>query len=162
MANVLKATQSLFPNIKAEMLENPTCLHLSGKFREVLPERGAQNQKSRLELFFLSNKKTAIVNAAQVLKIVDMYGAESDGWAGKPVVLYAEQVQAFGQTHNVIRIANMEKPDEKRQFQQYLKPPINMTNSPAQAQAEPLPELEEDDDEYNDDLIDAETGEILD
>jgi hypothetical protein len=168
--NVLKATTTLFPHIKAEMLEKPICLHLSGNFREVLPERGAQNQKSRLEIYFLNNSKTAVVNAAQVLKIVDMYGAESDAWQGQPVILYAEQVQAFGQTHNVIRIANMEKPDEKRLYGQYLKPAID-TSAPAinngapakrGKKVEPLPQIDFDDEpEPEPDTIDFETGELI-
>ena len=137
MANVLKMTNALFPHIKAEMLETPACLHLSGKYREVLPENGATNQKARLELFFVNSQKTAIVNATQVLKIVEMYGAESDGWEGKPIVLYADKIPAFGKTHNVVRVANMKNPDEKRAFQQYEKPASPPARGRKQSGAKP-------------------------
>ena len=122
--NVLKNTKKLFPHIKGAMLmERPVTLHLSGKWRELLPDANAKgDDKSRLEIYFQDNDKTAVVNATQVLKIVAMYGAESDNWVGQPVVLYAEEGVAFGNKYTAIRIADMTDAADKRNFGHFLKP----------------------------------------
>lgn len=141
--NVLKHTKKLFPHIKGAMLlERPVTLHLSGKWRELLPDQNAKgDDKSRLEIYFQDNDKTAVVNATQVLKIVAMYGAESDNWVGQPVVLYAEEGVAFGNKYVAIRVADMTDATDKRNFGRYLK----------KAKQAPEPVEQEVESEFDDD-----------
>lgn len=118
--NVLKQTKKLFPHLKGVMLKDkPVCMTLNGYVNEIMPDGNAD--KSRLEIGFKETSKTAVVNSNQILKIVDMYGEESDDWKGQKVVLYAEEGTAFGKSYCAIRVANMNDKDEKRAFGQYLK-----------------------------------------
>jgi hypothetical protein len=121
--NIFRNTEMLFPHIKGEMLrDNPVVLHLSGKYREILPDTKQGGNKSRLEIYFTDHKKTAIVNATQVLKIANMYGPETNDWAGKPVVLYAEDGAAFGNSYCAVRIADhLNDEGDKRSYGRLVK-----------------------------------------
>jgi hypothetical protein len=98
--NLLK-NDKLFPNIRGVMLKDkPVTLHLSGKVKITELQGG----DARVELAFSDHKKTAVVNRNQVLNIIEAYGPETDAWAGKPVVLYAEQGVWFGKRQWGIRV----------------------------------------------------------
>jgi hypothetical protein len=144
--NVLKQTDKLFPHLKGEMLADPTRMVLNGFVREVVAQDG---NSSRLEIGFEGSKKTAVVNAAQVLKLVSMFGAETEEWKGQAVVLYAERGSAFGSTYCAIRIADMNDSKEAGQYRRYLTAKAKAKPAPA-----PSPEPEPD-------TIDFETGELI-
>jgi hypothetical protein len=144
--NVLKQTDKLFPHLKGEMLADPTRMVLNGFVREVVAQDG---NSSRLEIGFEGSKKTAVVNAAQVLKLVSMFGAETEEWKGQAVVLYAERGSAFGSTYCAIRIADMNDSKEAGQYRRYLTAKAKAKPTPT-----PSPEPEQD-------TIDFETGELI-
>ena len=114
--NLLK-NDKLFPNIRGVMLKDrPVTLTLSGKVNITELQGG----DSRVELFFSDHKKTAVVNRNQALNIIEVYGPETNDWAGKPVVLFAEEGVWFGKRQFGIRVdaqatAKAHKAKQKRQ-----------------------------------------------
>ena len=50
-------------------------------------------------------KKRLLLNKTNAVSLVKLFGTETDNWVGKGVQLRPEMVNAFGQTHNVVRIA---------------------------------------------------------
>jgi hypothetical protein len=143
--NVLKQTDKLFPHLKGEMLADPTRMILNGYAREIMARDG---QSSTLEIGFEGSKKTAVVNATQVLKLIGMFGADTDDWKGQAVVLFAERGFAFGSSFCAVRIADMHDKDEAAQYKRYLT-----AKTKAKATPQPEPEPEPD--------IDFETGELI-
>ncbi len=114
--NLLK-NDKLFPNIRGVMLKDrPVTLTLSGKVNITELQGG----DSRVELFFSDHKKTAVINRNQALNIIEVYGPETSDWAGKPVVLFAEEGVWFGKRQFGIRVdaqatAKAHKAKQKRQ-----------------------------------------------
>ena len=114
--NLLK-NDKLFPNIRGVMLKDrPVTLTLSGKVNITELQGG----DSRVELFFSDHKKTAVINRNQALNIIEVYGPETNDWAGKPVVLFAEEGVWFGKRQFGIRVdaqatAKAHKAKQKRQ-----------------------------------------------
>ena len=114
--NLLK-NDKLFPNIRGVMLKDrPVTLTLSGKVN-ITELQGGDN---RVELFFSDHKKTAVINRNQALNIIEVYGPETNDWAGKPVVLFAEEGVWFGKRQFGIRVdaqatAKAHKAKQKRQ-----------------------------------------------
>ncbi len=99
--NLLK-NDLLFPHIKGVMLKDkPVTLTLSGKVNVVQ----SQGNKARVEVFFSDHKKSAIISPAQSLIIVDLYGPDSEGWAGKRIELYGEFGNYFGKDQWGIRVS---------------------------------------------------------
>lgn len=68
-------------------------------------EVGAQGEKKPV-LWFEGASKGLILNKTCALAIARLHGPDTDAWAGKPVTLYPTQVNAFGQTHDVVRVAD--------------------------------------------------------
>ncbi len=144
LMNLLK-NDKLFPNIRGVMLKDkPVTLTLSGRVNITELQGG----DSRVELFFSDHKKTAVVNRNQALNIIEVYGPETDDWAGKPVVLYAEEGVWFGKHQWGIRIdpkataraAKTKKPPHAAAVETALR---MVDKEEADAKAEPLFDLEE-------------------
>ena len=49
--------------------------------------------------------KRLLLNKTNAVALARLFGVETDGWKGQPVVLQAENVTAFGQVHCVVRVA---------------------------------------------------------
>jgi hypothetical protein len=118
--NIFKDTKKLFPHLRGAMLrEKPVVMALGSQYQEIMPK--GNEAKSRLEISFQGTKKLAIINATQALKLANMFGPETEDWAGCRVVLYAEDGHAFGNTYCAVRIADMTDQDERMKFGQFLE-----------------------------------------
>jgi len=67
-------------------------------------------------------RKRLLLNKTNAVALARLFGVETDGWKGQPVVLQAENVPAFGQVHCVVRVAGRG---------QLPKPASNGTAEPA-------------------------------
>ncbi len=50
-------------------------------------------------------RKRLLLNKTNAVALARLFGVETDGWKGQPVVLQAENVPAFRQVHCVVRVA---------------------------------------------------------
>lgn len=92
MANVYK-DKRLFSHIKGAMVRDKRItVTMDGSYGIV--EIGKDSAMA--EIGFDDHEKKALLNGNQVLRIAEVYGPESAGWKGKPVVLYAEYGEWFG------------------------------------------------------------------
>lgn len=55
-------------------------------------------------LHFTSAKKGMVLNLTNAKRIAKLYGDDMDDWIGKPIILYATEVEAFGETTMAIRV----------------------------------------------------------
>lgn len=72
------------------------------RLEEMQDNEGAKEDKP--VLYFNNVPKGMVLNKTNADRISAAYGDESDSWRGKPVVLYTEEVKAFGKTTNAIRL----------------------------------------------------------
>lgn len=68
-------------------------------------EVGAQTEQKPV-LWFDGASKGMILNKTCALAIARLHGPDTDAWIGQPIALYPTQVTAFGQTHDVVRVAD--------------------------------------------------------
>lgn len=109
----LLKSAALFPNIKGIMLKDEDMiLTLSGGVKEIAPD--AKGGRTRLELSFSDSPKTAIINANQLMKIINLYGDDTDHWNGKRVALYGEFGTWFGKSTWAIRVRDKAPAPVKR------------------------------------------------
>jgi hypothetical protein len=141
----LLKNDQLFPHIKAVMLKDKrVTLHLSNKVNIVTVKARARNEDDsyKAELHFTDRKKTAMLNEAQMLILIGIYGDDTDDWKGKPIVLYGEEGDWFGKHQWALRV------DEGAT---YAAIKAEAKKAP-KVESEPLPTFEKDIDES--DLID--------
>lgn len=62
------------------------------------------SKASKIAIYFVDTKKPLVVNKTMGKTISRLYGNRVSAWVGKPITLYSTQVNAFGETHDVIRI----------------------------------------------------------
>lgn len=55
-------------------------------------------------LYFVGKEKGVVLNKSNKNSIVDMYGAETDEWTGKPIELFTAYVDYQGKQTEAIRI----------------------------------------------------------
>ena len=128
LMNIFK-NDKLFPNIRGVMLkEKRVTLTMSGKVKVVEMRDG---QDVRVEIFFSDHPKSAVINRTQTMDIADVYGPETDNWAGCPVVLYGEHGTWFGKETWGVRV---DKGATERAKTQMRK------NGQSKPQPEPEPE----------------------
>ena len=99
-------------------------------------EKVGPQQEQKPVLTFRKASKSMILNRTNAMTIAKLYGDNSDGWAGKSIVLYATEVRAFGSVHSVVRVEATIPPAAK---------PPTTPNQPPENQLDDL-----------DDVIDAE------
>ena len=92
------------------------------RLEEMQDNEGAKEDKP--VLYFNNVPKGMVLNKTNADRISAAYGDESDGWRGKPVTLYTEQVTAFGKTTNAIRL-------------RVAKPKVAAATAPAEPAAPP-------------------------
>ena len=83
-----------------------------------VPEPGTGRQVRKVAVRFQAAKKARLLNATNARALVKLFGLETDNWVGKGVMLRPVNVQAFGATHCVVRMAGtapvkMQKPAEQ-------------------------------------------------
>lgn len=98
-------------------------------------------------LWFSNATKGMVLNKTNTMIIADLYGPETDAWAGKRITIYATKVRAFGKLEEAVRVREEVPPEPKP--------------TAASAQVEEPSGLDDDDDGL-DITIDPETGEIMD
>lgn len=72
------------------------------RLEEMQDDEGAKEDKP--VLYFNNIQKGMVLNKTNAGRISAVYGDESDGWRGKSITLYTEEVTAFGKTTNAIRV----------------------------------------------------------
>lgn len=80
---------------------------------EMMPDhKGADELKYTLQ--FNETDKSLILNKTNAKRLAVLFGPETNEWKGKRIVLYTEEVKAFGKLHNAIRIKGTsdDKPEE--------------------------------------------------
>ncbi len=55
-------------------------------------------------VYFRGKKKGLVLNAGMGKAVKGMYGRFTRGWIGKPIAIYATTCDAFGETHDVVRV----------------------------------------------------------
>ena len=96
---------AMFPSnyLKAEDIGNKKITVTMAKVElETMPQ-GDKEEKP--VLYFRNGKKGLVLNVTNASTIAEAYGDETDGWKGKPIVLYVDKnVQYAGKRVSGIRV----------------------------------------------------------
>ena len=104
MMNVNIYDTELFPYLEGEALVGLTLkLTIRSLQMEEMSTHGGKKETKPV-LYFNENKKGFVMNKTNAKIIAILYGPETGGWEGKQITLYTEQVRAFGETHNALRV----------------------------------------------------------
>lgn len=68
------------------------------------------NDGNKLLLSFQGKQKGLVANKTNANRIAKLYGDDTDGWVGKEIVLYTDQVDFQGNTVDAIRVRGPKKP----------------------------------------------------
>jgi len=121
---------NLFPHLQGDHIPkgNTVNLTMTGVKSESLKNMRGQEEEKYV-LGFRETPKTLILNKTNARTIAKLYGPETDGWNGQRIKIYSEEVRAFGETHNTVRVSP-------------TIPPANGTNGNAQPATpdEPMPQ----------------------
>lgn len=82
------------------------------------------NGETKLILYFDGKQKGIVLNKTNAMTIGGLYGAETDGWFGKPIILFTAMVPFQGQTVPAIRV---------------MPPPLSQTTAPPAPSEPPVP-----------------------
>lgn len=66
--------------------------------------KGVDKEDRRPVVYFRGKQKGMVLNKGMGKAIKGMYGRFVKDWIGKPIAIYATQVTAFGETHDVVRV----------------------------------------------------------
>jgi len=70
-----------------------------------MPARDSGEADEVKPLFVLEGKEKGwVLNTTNLELIAEVYGWEAEKWIGKPVVIYATKVKAFGEWYQAIRV----------------------------------------------------------
>lgn len=95
----------LFPYLEGEELKDSTLtLTIKGIRQEDMKSHGGK-EESKYVLYFVETAKGFVLNKTNAKRIAVLHGKMTGGWAGKQITLYTEEVRAFGETHNALRVA---------------------------------------------------------
>jgi len=72
--------------------------------RAVTLEQMGESGTKKPVIWFTGAKKGVVLNKTMARAIANIYGPETESWAGKYVTLYSELVRAFGEDHLAIRV----------------------------------------------------------
>lgn len=104
MKNINIFGTGMFPYLEGEEIKGGT-LTLTirdMKTEELKSHKGAKENKE--VLYFSESQKGFVLNKTNAKRIAQMYGAMTGEWEGKQITLTTEEVQAFGESHNALRI----------------------------------------------------------
>lgn len=65
---------------------------------------------NKLLISFEGKQKGLVANKTNANRIAKLYGDDTDGWVGKEIVLYTDQVDFQGSTVDAIRVRGPKKP----------------------------------------------------
>jgi hypothetical protein len=101
--NIFKT--ELFPYIDgASLIGKTVSLTMTDVITEELAGDGGR-KKMKYTLGFEETDKRLVLNKTNAKTIATMHGGETEDWQGSQITLYSEPVQAFGKSHNVVRVA---------------------------------------------------------
>ena len=95
----------MFPYLDGEELLDKT---LTLTIRDIKPEElrnSAGKEETKEVLYFKETEKGFVLNKTNAKRIAQLYGKMTGQWAGRQITLYTEPVQAFGESHNALRVA---------------------------------------------------------
>ena len=94
----------LFPYFEGDSIVGTEVkLKMTSIFFEDMPDHKG-NKVTKVTVGFVGTKKRLVLNKTNAKRIALIHSNETNNWKGKQVVLITERVQAFGKTHNAIRI----------------------------------------------------------
>lgn len=94
----------LFPYIEGGQLNGKQFeLTIKSVSEDELPNHKGLMEKKYV-VHFKETEKGLVLNKTNAKTIINLYGRETNDWAGKRVTLYAEKVKAFGEMHNAVRV----------------------------------------------------------
>lgn len=99
--NIYKS--ELFPYIAGDSLVGRP-VTLTMKEVKIEPVSSGGQTENKPVLYFEESKKGMILNKTNAKRIAKLFGGETDEWTGQPIELYSEEVKAFGDTHNAVRV----------------------------------------------------------
>jgi hypothetical protein len=93
----------MFPNkyLKAADLQGKD---VSARIREAKEEEVGSAKDRKMVLYFHGTDKGLIVNKTNAMAIGDHYGDDTDGWAGRPIVLFSIWTDFQGKATQAIRV----------------------------------------------------------
>lgn len=78
---------------------------IAGVEEVTVPEPRTGRQVRKVAVAFQGAKKRLLLNATNAKSLAKLFGPETDAWTGKGITIRPENVQAFGATHCVVRVA---------------------------------------------------------
>lgn len=94
----------LFPYFEGDSIVGTEVpLKMTSIFFEDMPDHKG-NKVTKVTLGFQGSKKRLVLNKTNAKRIALIHGPDTDSWKGKQITLITERVQAFGKTHNAVRI----------------------------------------------------------
>ncbi len=98
-------TTDLFPYLEGEELKGSS---LTLTIKDIRQEK-MQSHKGQPEikwvLYFQETGKGFVINKTNAKRIAILHGKMTGAWVGKQIALYTEEVRAFGEVHNALRVA---------------------------------------------------------
>lgn len=79
--------------------------------------KGPDNKTDKRPVIYFAGpagQKGFVCNKTNAKTIARLYGTDTKDWRGKVIALYATTTQAFGETHECIRVLNKVPPPQKR------------------------------------------------
>jgi hypothetical protein len=97
--NVMDAFPSKY--LKASDLQGR---EITVKISHIMMEEIGQDKQTKPALYFMGKEKGIILNKTNATNIATAYGADTDEWAGKSVVLFTAWVDMQGKSVEAIRV----------------------------------------------------------
>jgi hypothetical protein len=95
----------LFPYLEGEELKEDTLTLTIKDIRQEKMKSHKGKDENKYVLYFQESSKGFVLNKTNAKRIAVLYGKMTGGWVGKQITLYTEEVQAFGEFHNALRVA---------------------------------------------------------
>lgn len=95
----------MFPYLEGEELLNKTLTLTIQNIKSEKLRNNAGKEETKEVLYFVETPKGFVLNKTNAKRIAVLYGKQTGAWNGKQIMLYTEPVQAFGETHNALRVA---------------------------------------------------------
>ncbi len=98
-------TTDLFPYLEGEELKGSNLTLTIRDIRQEKMKSRRGKEESKWVLYFQETHKGFVVNKTNAKSIAVLHGKMTGGWVGKQITLYTEKLEAFGETHNALRVA---------------------------------------------------------
>lgn len=94
----------MFPYLEGEEVKGST---LTLTITDIRPEKmksHAGKDQAKEVLYFKETKKGFVLNKTNSKRVSRMYGRQTGQWEGKKITLCTEEVAAFGEVHDALRV----------------------------------------------------------